>query len=112
MRDRLPPGWSVELRSESGEPVLSLQAPDGRAAELAVVARRRVLPRDVPNLLRQATGRAQRLLLVGPFLSPRSRDLLIEANASYADATGNLRVVIDEPAVFLEARGAERDPDR
>jgi len=38
--------------------------------------------------------------------------LLIEGNASYADATGNLRVVVDEPAVFLEARGAERDPDR
>jgi hypothetical protein len=112
IRARLPPGWSVEFRSEDGEPVLSLRAPDGRSADLAVVARRRVLPRDVPNLLRQATDRAQRLLLVAPFLSPRARDLLIEANASYADATGNLRVVVGEPAVFLEAHGAERDPDR
>ena len=112
IRACLPPGWFVELRSEKGEPVLLLRAPNGRAVDLAVVARRRVLPRDVPNLLRQAVQRGQRLLLVAPFLSPRARDLLIEANASYADATGNLRVVLDEPAVFLERRGAERDPDR
>ena len=112
IRARLPPGWSVELRSKDGGLVLSVRAPDGRASDLAVVVRRRVLPRDVSNLLRQATDHGQGPLLVAPFLSPRARDLIIEANASYADATGNLRVVLDEPAVFLETRGAERDPDR
>jgi hypothetical protein len=55
---------------------------------------------------------ADRLLLVAPFLSPRARELLAEANASYFDATGNLRIVARDPAVFLEGRGADRDPDR
>jgi hypothetical protein len=112
VRDRLPPGWSVELRSNGAEPTLRLRAPNRRAANLTVVARRRVLPRDVPNLIRQAAERGLPVLVIAPFLSPRARELLIEANASYADATGNLRIVLDDPAVFLEARGADHDPDR
>jgi hypothetical protein len=113
IRERLPPAWSVELRPASGDGrVLAVRAPDGREAGLAVVVRRRVLPREVPDLLRQAVDRGQRLLLVVPFLSPRSRELLEEGNASYADATGNLRVVASDPAIFLEGRGADQDPDR
>jgi hypothetical protein len=42
----------------------------------------------------------------------RARELLAEAGSSYVDATGNLRLVLREPAVFLEGRGADRDPDR
>jgi hypothetical protein len=45
-------------------------------------------------------------------MSPRARELLAEANASYADTTGNLRIVVSEPAIFLEGRGVDRDPDR
>jgi hypothetical protein len=46
------------------------------------------------------------------FLSPRTRQLLGEAGASYADASGNLRVVVDRPGIFLEAEGAQKDPGR
>ncbi len=46
------------------------------------------------------------------FLSPRTRELIPSAGASYADATGNLHVVTTDPAVFVESQGAERDPDR
>ena len=52
------------------------------------------------------------MLVVAPFLSPRTRDLLAGAEVSYADATGNIRVVTSKPAVFLESRGADKDPDR
>jgi hypothetical protein len=55
---------------------------------------------------------ADRLLLVAPFVSARARELLADANTSYIDATGNLRLVVSDPAVFLEGRGADRDPDR
>lgn len=113
VRERLPPGWSVELRPSSGDKLglLSLRSADGRRAKLTVVSRKRVSPKDVPHLLSQA-GDTHPLLLVAPFLSPRARELLADANASYFDATGNLRIVIRDPAVFLEGRGAERDPDR
>ena len=113
LRERLPPGWSVELRpGTNGGVQLTLRASDGRRAKLAVVSRKRVSPKDVPHLVRQAEGAAGQLLLVAPFLSPRAREMLADANASYVDATGNLRVVVSDPAVFLEGRGADRDPHR
>ena len=113
VRDRLPPGWSVELREPRGaEPVLGLRASDGREARLWVVVRKRIEPREVPNLLRQVGERGGYVLLVAPFLSPRARELLAEGGASYADATGNLRLVSSDPAIFLEGRGVDSDPDR
>ncbi len=112
LRRRLPPDWAVELRAGSdGDGLLTLRSPDGRRAKLAVVSRMRVLPRDVAHLV-GLPGRAAERLLVAPFLSPRARELLAEANASYLDDTGNLRVVVNDPAVFLEGRGADRDPQR
>jgi len=113
VRQRLPPGWSVELLPGSGDEagLLSLRGADGRRAKLTVVSRRRVGPKDVPHLVGQAEN-ASDLLLVAPFLSARARELVADANASYFDATGNLRIVVRDPAVFLESRGADRDPDR
>ena len=111
IRRRLPPDWSVELSPGSEQGLLSLQGGDGRSAKLTVVSRKRVSPKDVPHLTSRAED-AERLLLVAPFLSSRARELLAEAGASYFDATGNLRIVVRDPAVFLEARGADRDPDR
>ena len=110
---RLPAGWNVDLRAERGrEPTLSLRAPDGRVARLRVFVRKQIQPRDVPNLLRQAVGSGGCALVVAPFLSPRSREMLALGGASYVDATGNLRLVVSDPAVFFDARGADRDPDR
>lgn len=113
VRDRLPPGWSAELKPGSGDEdgLLTLRGADGRRAKLRVVSRKQVSPKDVPHLVSQAED-ASRLLLVAPFLSARARELLADANASYVDATGNLRLVVSDPAVFLEGRGADRDPDR
>jgi len=112
VRERLPPGWSVELRAGSnGQELLTLRASDGRHAKLEVVSRKRSTPQDIALLMQRADGR-DRLLLVAPFLSPRARELLAEANASYVDRTGNLRVVAHNPAIFLEVRGADRNPDR
>ncbi|HKY38524.1 MAG TPA: hypothetical protein VJN18_21420 [Polyangiaceae bacterium] len=112
LRHRLPPGWVVDLRPQkSGRDQLTLRAPDGRRASLTVVSRQRVLPRDVANLMAQPRGPAGRML-VAPFLSPRARELLAASNASYADETGNLRVIVEDPAVFVESQGADRDPER
>jgi hypothetical protein len=111
LRRRLPPGWIVELRPEGGgDGLLTLRAPDARRARLELVSRKRVLPRDVAHLV--AKGGPGERMLVAPFLSPRARELLAAANASYADETGNLRVVVGDPAVFVESRGADRDPER
>jgi hypothetical protein len=113
VRRRLPPGWAVDLRpgGDGDDELLTVRSPDGRRAKLKVVSRRRVLPRDVAHLVAQPS-RAGGRLLVAPFLSPRAQELLADANASYVDETGNLRVVLSDPAVFIEGRGADRDPQQ
>ena len=52
-------------------------------------------------------------LLVGaPFLSPRTRELLADANLSYCDLTGNLRLSTTQPALFIKEQGATKNPWR
>jgi hypothetical protein len=107
VRGRLPSTWSVELQP-GAERRLVIRAPDDRLVQFDVKSRKNLLPRDIPNLLLRQNP--AELLIVAPFISPRSREMLIEAGASYADATGNLRIIAREPAIFLEARGLDRDP--
>jgi hypothetical protein len=110
---RLPPGWTSTLQpGTSAGRVLAIRAPDGHSADLAVKLRQRLGPRDVANLIREAGGNGEGILVVSPFLSPRSRELLIDAGASFVDATGNLRVAARAPALFLEVQGEDRDPDK
>lgn len=90
---------------------LTLRAPDGRRAKLRLIARKSLLPRDVAQILAQPSGPGERLI-IAPFLSPRTRELLGAAGESYVDETGNLRVVVRDPAIFLESQGADRDPKR
>lgn len=113
VRARLPSGWAAELRPGAGgkEGLLTLRGAGGRRAKLTVVFRKRVSPKDVLHLVGQAQEPSS-LLLVAPFLSARCRELLADTNVSYVDATGNLRLVAEEPAIFLESRGADRDPDQ
>jgi hypothetical protein len=111
IRRRLPPGWSAQLLPAKGdEGLLVLEAANGQRAELPVVSRKRFAPRDTPGLSSRALG--GRLFLVAPFLGERSRELLGALGVSFADATGNIRLAIDDPAVFIEGWGADRDPDR
>jgi hypothetical protein len=47
-----------------------------------------------------------------PFLSPRTRELLAAAQLNYADLTGNLRLVMRQPSLYIEAEGAQKSPWR
>jgi len=122
---RLPPTWSFDfdLEPRSGAPraaarpdaVLELRAPDGAAARVLVECKRRLDPRDVPGVLDQMRwlGQftdAQARLVAAPFLSPRTRQTLETLGVSYTDGTGNLRIALDRPALFLETVGADSDP--
>ncbi|MGH2759501.1 MAG: hypothetical protein ACRDKJ_08040 [Actinomycetota bacterium] len=51
-------------------------------------------------------------LVVAPFIGPRARERLAELGAGYVDSTGNIRIAIDDPAVFIEASGASSNPWR
>ncbi len=51
-----------------------------------------------------------RPMVIARFLSTRTRRLLSERGASWADATGNLRVALAHPPVFVELAGAITNP--
>lgn len=109
VRHRLPPGWRGEERRNQGVSLLRLSGPDKRTVDLPIIPRKSLLPRDVPALLSRAE---QPTLVVSSYLGGRARELLAQGGASYADASGNVRVVVSSPAIFLEGLGAEQDPER
>lgn len=120
--EKLPPAWSVTSKpDESGRTgrsgaSLVLTAPDGTTATVLVEAKRVVEPRDVTSVLQQLTSYRDAsdgdavLIVAAPFLSPRARELLEDAGAGWFDATGNLRLRIDRPSVFLDRVDAPRNP--
>jgi len=115
LRRRLPPTWKVTQAARVREATIVIRAPDSRVAQLVVVSRRSMEPRDVAGIL--PTGRVQRsranaVLVTAPFLSPRTRELLVAAGVSYIDSTGNLRLALERPSIFVEAQGAQQDPAR
>lgn len=54
----------------------------------------------------------RRPMLVARYLSSRQRQALQERGIAYADATGNLWLVSDDPLILLSDRGASADPWR
>jgi hypothetical protein len=109
VRRRLPPGWSATERAGNRERALTFRAPDRRQTSFAILARKAMQPRDVRLL---AAEERPATLVVAPYLGERTRELLAEAGISFADATGNVRIVASSPAIFLEGVGSEHDPER
>jgi len=70
-----------------------------------------VPPRNVPIVADQL-GRygSNPKLLVAPFLSPQTQQALTERDISYADMTGNIRLEVGTPALFIRDRGLTSDP--
>jgi hypothetical protein len=114
---RLPPGWRqkvLALRptdSDRPDATIEITSPDGVKARLVVEAKSRVFPRDVAALKsRLAQYSSGPSLVVAPFLAPSTRRRLQEENMNYADTTGNVRLVLERPGVYIETPGANTDP--
>jgi hypothetical protein len=126
LKARLPESWNVDLTAEPKfgryrpDAQLRVTAPDGVVALILVEAKTTLNARDVPAVLTQlqqvtpiaADAPFGPPLVVSRYIAPRSRELLAEAGASYMDATGNLRLMLERPAIYLETTGASRDPWR
>ncbi len=126
VEQRLPSGWKLTIDEEvrlgdlQVDALVELQAPDGSRTVLVVEAKRELATRDVANILEQLElvhGRMDRQMraqpmLIARYLAASTRERLERQGAAYADATGNLRIVLDRPALFLRDTGAQRDPWR
>jgi hypothetical protein len=119
--DRLPKGWTAKVIEQPDRPrvdgVIEITAPHQERAALILEAKRRVDGRDVSELKRRLsrheTAQTNSLgVVVAAYLSPPVRSRLVDAGLSFVDATGNLRVELVRPGLFLADRGADKDPWR
>lgn len=117
LRERLPSSWALDItrepRTARGRPdaFVRVLSPDGREAQLVVEAKTSLEPRNVLTVLAQLARWPEATpFVIAPFLSPRAREELVDAGAGYADSTGNVRLVLDEPALFIETTGATSNP--
>jgi hypothetical protein len=115
LRRRLPPGWSAsEPRASATAVTVEVASPDKRVAALAFDARARLEPKAVRPLV-EALAAARDVatpLVVAPYLSEGTRARLRSSDVGYLDLTGNARIVLSEPGLFIETQGASEDPNR
>lgn len=119
LRRRLPPGWSLgapilEAAGGSVDATAEVTAPDRRQAALSFEAKTRLDPKGARALVESTRGpRIQGpLVVVSRYLSEDTRARLQEGNLGYLDLTGNVRIVLAKPGLFIETQGASQDPDR
>lgn len=123
LTDRMPRGWEIEISEPpSGGPDvgvdsrITLKGPNGTLSTIIVEEKQSVSPRmvlaDLSRRVRSARnmGAHLPLLVVAPWLSRRTRDLLADEDIGYIDLTGNALLRVDNPPFFLQTAGAERNP--
>lgn len=113
LQARLPAGWQTSL-AKGKEARLQVRGPDGQRALCAIFAKRSLQPRGVlalaATLPDQPAGQSG--IVVAPYLSPAVRDRLVEGGLGFIDLTGNIRIALSSPGLFIDARGADVNPDR
>jgi len=123
LRDLLPADWTTEPAATPGgaldggaDLLISIAEPHGGVGQVVVETRRSFAPRDAQTLLGGQLRLLRRLdpnatvLVLAPWLSPRTRALLRGQQVGYLDLTGNVWLELDRPAVVIRTAGAERDP--
>jgi hypothetical protein len=124
VRSLLPSTWSVRLdlrprvAGMRSDAEIVIRAPDGTSTTVLIECKGVVAPRDVARTAQQADAYAAAIsggevqvggvVLAAPFVSPTTRTQLERHGMGWFDLTGNLRLRLDEPAVFLDRTGAER----
>lgn len=116
---RLPSGWCLrEIKQRGGskgtrhDAIVRIDAPDGASIDLILEIKSRMDPRDVPAVVDQVRRRApdDTIWIAVPFLSPRTCERLKQERVCYSDSTGNMWIVSERPALYVETTGAEKNP--
>lgn len=124
LRAPLPTGWTLAQQdglptgANRPEAILTLSDPAGTSADFVIEAKQSVERRDLGRVsqrldaYRSQLGESANRMLVAGYLPPLVRRELELLGINYADATGNMRVSVDRPAIFLSARVTDKDPWR
>ncbi|HVR30484.1 MAG TPA: helix-turn-helix domain-containing protein [Thermoanaerobaculia bacterium] len=120
----MPQSWKWQVQKQPAgrgkrlfDAEVTVEAPGGERTVLLVEAKRLVKSRDVPALVEQMRSRSAGQpgaipMVVARYLPPTTRERLERAGVAYADATGNRRLAVERPAIFIRNVGADRDPWR
>lgn len=129
LNKRLPTAWDARTQRAitpgrfRGDAVVILTGPRNQQGRLYAEVRRSLVTKDLDPLVAginlaiaetapSSNSTLPRPLVVARYLAPPLRAWLTERNVPYADATGNVRISLDEPALFLRDVGAQKDPWR
>ena len=123
LAERIPSGWLLTARRMEArvgryrvDLLAEIVSPAGESAVLAVEITRTLEPRDVLQAVEQITvitaDASPRTLPVvaAAYLSPRTRALLRDRGVGYVDTTGNVRIEVSAPGLFIATDGAGHDP--
>jgi hypothetical protein len=125
LEESLPTSWGVDVLEEPlfeqprarmrPDATITVRDPEGRSQSLIVEAKSKLDAIDADRAVEQlrrwsATEPDVGLLIVAPFLSATARGRLVSLGVNYFDATGNARLTLDSPALFLKSSGAEKNP--
>ena len=113
--NRVVPALTPGDQAQRVDGLIDIRAENGHVATFAVEARRSVTPRDAERMLLGqvdvlARMASVRFLVVAPWLSPRTRELLASRGVNYVDLTGNTWIRLDNPTIRIRTDGAARDP--
>ena len=114
LRELLPDDWSFQTQRTNGragvDGTLNVHPPKGPSSIFAVEIKGRIDPRDIDRLERLNEGLApgERLLIVAPHVSARSRQLFKQRNISFLDPTGNAWLSTD--SLLIDRTGSDKAP--
>jgi len=115
----VPPGAPVPNAGPPGEKLVNLQPPTNSGspyAQVLVEARNDLSPLQARNEFRAQVALMHSLvgssavLVVAPWLSPRTQDVLDELGYNYLDLTGNVSLRLHQPAVIIRMEGDRQNP--
>lgn len=92
-----------------------MRAPDGTKSTIVVEAKQAISAAEATALAPRLNLAVQRnnaagALIVTSYLSPLARERLKAGGVSYLDLTGNARIILARPGLFINLRGADSDP--
>ncbi|MGE6760142.1 hypothetical protein ACQKGO_19160 [Corallococcus interemptor] len=94
--------------------LVELSAPDEVTALLAIEAKNRLDPKAARALVEVLKDPSVPgvPVIIAPYLSESTRALLSGKEVGYLDLTGNIRLSVSRPGLFVEVQGASVDPRR
>lgn len=123
LAELVPADWKISQESSTRraavrpDAVVAVEDSRGAIGRVIIEVRERLVPRDVANLVAgrlpalRALDADASVLVVAPWLSQRTRDLLVEQGVAYLDLTGNVLLRLGRPALFIRTIGATQDPN-